>query len=97
MDALSMRLQTLERGHAVHGERIDQLERTDQRFGNLAKWALPIVLSLHLALNGYLASEIRALRPLVEIAARMEERLSATDRRVERIEARLETPAIMSE
>ena len=101
MDDMQMRIHVLERGQAVQDEQIAQLEKTDQRYASFAKWALPIALTLLSGALTFQASETRALtnevRSLVSITARIEERLNSTDRRVERIEARLETPAIMSE
>lgn len=107
MDDLSVRLQTLERGHAVHEEKIGQLKRTDERYATFLKWATPIALTLLSGALTFQANETRALthevRSLVTITARMEEWRHSTDewrgsleRRLERIEGR-HGPVIMSE
>jgi hypothetical protein len=82
-DDITTRVHALERGQAVHAAEILELRATDARFGALTKWALPLLLSLHLGANGWLAAEVRSL---VALVSRIEERLSATDRRVETIE-----------
>ena len=90
MDDLHIRIQVLERGHDVHTERIDQLEAADQRFGSLVKWSLPLAVTVFCALLAFWAAEVRSLsrevRVLVGIAARIDERLNNTERRVNRIE-----------
>lgn len=90
-DIIATRLHALERGQAIHAVELEQLRDTDARIGSLTKWALPILLSLHLAAHGWIANEVRAL---VSIVSRIEERMSATDQRVKRIEQILPSPPL---